>query len=202
MGPKRIDLTNYDNIGIGEDGCTLISSNGNFTNINDVTIPEDTNNFNISNSTKKSINVGYKTVYQTNDTNICVGSRSGDGISNSSNIISIGTDTLKATIPGDNNIAVGYIASCNANTATCSNSISIGYHSGRYFKRSHNISIGTSASYNAGGSNTIVFGTSSAFNNTIAGALYIKPIRQVTRVGMPTNSLYYDSTSGEWTFNT
>lgn len=198
--PKKITLSNFDNINNPVEGSILLSESGEFTNKDDITITEDFNNFNILSNKKRSINIGNKTVYQTNNTNICIGPLTGDGVGNSSNIIAIGAENQKLTMAGNNNISIGHQSSQRGNT-TVSNSISLGYHSGTSFKKSYNVGIGTNTSYGGGGANTIAISTITAINVALDNALYIKPIRALAVGGMPQYALSYDPTTGEWTYN-
>lgn len=198
--PKKITFDNFDNISSADNGSIILTNGTECINENDITFLEDTNNFNILNNTQRSINIGKKTAYQSNNTNICIGALTGDGIGNSSNCVALGCENQNLTMSGDNNISIGLSASRRGNT-TCSNSISLGYNSGAAFKNSYNVSIGTSSSGNNGGKNTIVISDQTGFTNTLENALYIKPIRSLAVAGMPQYALSYDPTTGEWTYN-
>jgi len=198
--PKKIQLDSFDNINNSVDGSILLSENGLFTTNQEITIPEDTNNFNILTDKKRSINIGLRTNYQSNNTNICIGTSTGDGIGNSSNCIGIGAQNLYANIAGDNNIAIGFETGRTGNT-TCSNSISLGYHSGYNWKKSYNVGIGTNSSYGGGGLNTLVITNATAIDANTDNVFFVKPIRALAVAGMPSQALSYNQTTGEWTYN-
>jgi len=96
----------------------------------------------------------------------------------------------------DNAIAIGFSA---GRTNQKTNAIAIGGYAGGNNQGTSSIAIGFGAGNSSQANNSIVLNASGTdLNNTTANSLVIKPIRNATS----TNTLYYNSTTGEVTYNT
>lgn len=99
------------------------------------------------------------------------------------------------TTQGSQAVAIGKFAGDNTQG---SQSIAIGSSAGQYSQGSNSIAIGSLAGQTSQANNSIILNaTDSALDQTTANSFTVKPIRQANTA----NALYYDSTTGEITFD-
>ena len=116
------------------------------------------------------------------------------GFDQSANAIAIGNIAANAGIQGENSIAIG-IAAATANQGQ--NSIAIGPGAGQADQGQNSIAIGASAGVNTQDPSSIIINATGIPLNSTNSGLFIKPIQNKTQI----NALYYDSSSGEITYD-
>ena len=142
--------------------------------------------------------------------NVRLGTNS--GLSNQANFtVAIGSGAGRTSQAGSA-VAIGNLA---GNSNQSENSIALGSSAGRESQGSNAIAIGNNAGFTNQATNAVAIGSYAAYSNqhsnsivlnatgcnlntTITNSFYVKPIRKTGN----TNTLYYDSTSGEITYET
>ena len=157
-----------------------------------------------------SIALGYQAGYTGQGTNsIAIGNQcgyTGQGANsiahgtlsgkNSQGISSIAIGNQAAqNFQGEKSIAMGYQAGFNLQDEY---SIALGYQAGYNLQGHHSIALGYKAGYTGQAANSIVINATTQALNTGTTGCYIKPIRTSSQT---TNALFYDTTTGEITYN-